>query len=314
MKYNIFIDGSQGTTGLKIQERFEGREDVNLLTLAESERKDPASRKEMLNQADFVFLCLPDQAAREAVAMVENPSVKIIDASTAHRTLDDWAYGFPELSPKHLEKIQNSHRVAVPGCYASGFLSLVYPVVSQKILPADFPLTTFGISGYSGGGKEAIKMYEMDQRKKELSSPRMYALALGHKHLAEMQKIGGLSQKPLFTPIIDDYYAGMLVNIPLPYGSTGKTAEEIQGFFQEYYQNQEMIRVMPFLGEGVLEDGTLPANALENQDGLEIFVCGNQEQTLLTARLDNLGKGASAAAIQCMNLMMGVDPKRGLSW
>ncbi len=312
MKYNIFIDGSQGTTGLKIQERFVGREDVNLLTLAESQRKDPIFRKKILNEADYVFLCLPDEAAQEAVSMVENPSVKIIDASTAHRTLDDWAYGFPELSPKHLEKIQNSHRVAVPGCYASGFLSLVYPLVAQKILPADYPLTCFGLSGYSGGGKGTIAQYQGKKREKELSSPRIYALPLAHKHLPEMEKIGGLTQKPLFTPIIDDYYAGMLVNIPLPQGATGQSAKEIQKFFAEYYQNQPMIKVMPLLGEGVLEGGFLPANALENQDGLEIFVCGNEEQSLLTARLDNLGKGASGAAVQCMNLMMGIEAKTGL--
>lgn len=316
MNYTIFIDGGEGTTGLKIQERFAQRQDVTLLKLEESQRKDPKYRKEMLNQADFVFLCLPDDAAREAVAMIENPKVRVIDASTAHRCLDDWAYGLPELSPKHREAIKNSPRVAVPGCYASGFLSLVYPMVQEKIIAPDHPVTCFGISGYSGGGKQAIAQYESKEKENNLFSPRIYALPLAHKHLPEMKKRGGLSNIPLFTPVIDDYYAGMLVNVPLltDHSMGKKTAQEIHQIFTQYYAQEKMIQVMPFLGEGVLDSGFLPANTLENQDGLQIFISGNPQQTLLTARLDNLGKGASGAAVQCMNIMMNVAEDTGLNW
>lgn len=316
MQYKIFIDGGEGTTGLKIKERFANRNDVTLLKLDETQRKDPIHRKKMINEADYVFLCLPDQAARDAVAMVENPEVKIIDASTAHRILDDWAYGLPELSSKHLEKIQNSKRVAVPGCYASGFLSIVYPLIMHNVISPNHPVTCYGISGYSGGGKQTIANYQSPTKETELYSPRIYALPMEHKHLPEMQKIAGLHQKPLFNPIIDDYYAGMLVNVPLVTQSTEskKSAQEIHSILSTHYQEQKMIQVMPFQGEGVLENGFLPANTLENQDGLQLFVCGNQEQTLLTARLDNLGKGASGAAVQCMNIMMGLAPSTGLNW
>lgn len=316
MKYTVFIDGGEGTTGLKIQERFANREDVTLLKLPEAQRKDLLSRKTMLNEADYVFLCLPDQAAREAVSLIENPSVKIIDASTAHRTLENWDYGFPELSDNHRKAIENSKRVAVPGCYATGFLSIVYPLVAENIIAPEHPVTCFGLSGYSGGGKQAIAQYESPDKPKALQSPRIYGLPLEHKHLPEMQKISGLAHKPLFNPIIDNYYAGMLVSVPLQvYSTKGKyTAGEIHSIFSAYYSKQQMVKVQPFQGESVLADGFLPANALENQDGLELFVCGNQEQVLLTARLDNLGKGASAAAVQCMNIMMGIDQTTGLHW
>ncbi len=315
MKYNVFIDGGEGTTGMKIRARFTGRDDVNLLTLPEETRKDPASRKEMLNKADYVFLCLPDQAAREAVAMVENPEVKIIDASTAHRVLDDWAYGLPELSEAHRTKIKNSKRVAVPGCYASGFISLVYPLVSEEIITKDHPITCFGISGYSGGGKQIVANYQKDDKENALLSPRIYALPLGHKHLPEMQKITGLNHPPVFSPVIDNYYAGMLVSVQLSTRTLQKklSAQAMHKAFTDHYAGQTMIKTMPFLGEGVLSDGFLPANTLENQDIMEIFVCGNEEQILLTARLDNLGKGASGAAVQCMNIMMGIDQTTGLN-
>lgn len=315
MKYNIFIDGGEGTTGMKIRARFTGRDDVNLLTLPEEKRKDPASRKEMLNKADFVFLCLPDQAAREAVAMVENPEVKIIDASTAHRVLDDWTYGLPELSESHRANIKNAKRVAVPGCYASGFISLVYPLVAHEIISKDHPITCFGLSGYSGGGKQIVANYQKEDKEKSLLSPRIYALPLAHKHLPEMQKISGLNHPPVFTPVIDNYYAGMLVSVQLSTRTLQKklSAQDIHKAFSDHYANQTMIRTMPFQGETVLPDGFLPANALENQDIMEIFVCGNEEQILLTARLDNLGKGASGAAVQCMNIMMGIDQTTGLN-
>lgn len=312
-KHTVFIDGGEGTTGLKIKERFANRDDVTLLKLPQDLRKDPTARKEMLNQADYVFLCLPDQASREAVAMLENPEVKVIDASTAHRCLDTWTYGFPELSPQQFDAIAQSKRVAVPGCYATGFVSIVHPLVRQNIISPEHPVTCFGLSGYSGGGKQVIAQYE--EGDKSLESPRIYSLPLEHKHIPEMQKISGLAHKPLFTPIINNYYAGMLVSVPLQVYSTQSknSPEEIHQMYTEYYANQSLIRVQAFQGSS-LPDGFLPANALENQDGLELFVTGNAEQVLVTARLDNLGKGASAQAVQCMNIMMGLEPSTGLLW
>ncbi len=314
MKHNIFIDGSEGTTGLKILERFQGREDVNLLKLPEELRKDPEQPKIMLNQADYVFLCLPDDAAKEAVKMVENPKVKIIDASTAHRTHPEWVYGLPELSQSQFDKIASSGRVASPGCYPSGFISLIYPLISLGILPKEALISCFGLSGYSGGGKKTIAAYQNDPPA-EFSSPRIYGLSLSHKHLKEMKMVTCLENNPIFTPVINDFYAGMLVSVPLASATLNgkKSAQEIQQVLSEYYQNQTMISVMPFQGEGVLADGFLPANTLAGRDSMELFVCGNQEQILLTARLDNLGKGASGAAVQCMNIMMGLPAETGLS-
>lgn len=314
MSYHIFIDGGEGTTGLKIRERFSKRDDVKLLKLEEHERKDINARKKMLNEADYVFLCLPDVAAKEAVSLVENPEVKIIDASTAHRTQNGWDYGLPELSEAHFNRISQSKRVAVPGCYASGFLSIVYPLTAHKVIDPDYPVTCYGLSGYSGGGKSVIAQYENKNKEKDLFSPRIYALPQHHKHLPEMQKIAGLQYPPIFNPIIDDYYAGMLVSVPIHCRCMKKkqSAQEIHALFAEHYKNQAMIRVMPFMGETVLENGFLPANSLENKDYLEIFVSGHEEQVLLTSRLDNLGKGASGAAVQNMNIMMGIDPSTGL--
>lgn len=315
MKYNIFIDGGEGTTGLKIKERFANRSDVTLLTLPEEQRKETQARKDCINQADYVFLCLPDQAAREAVSLIENPQVKVIDASTAHRTHEDWAYGLPELSPTHFQRIATGNRVAVPGCYASGFNALVYPLVEHGILSKEHPVTCYGLSGYSGGGKSIIAQYQEPQRDKALDAPRIYALSQEHKHLAEMQKISGLSHLPLFNPIINDYYAGMLVSVPLVTRTlhAQKTAKEIHTMFCEHYKGQEMVRVMPFMGETVVDNGFLEANTLENKDYMEIFVFGHEEQVLLTSRLDNLGKGASGAAVECMNIMMGLPPSTGLN-
>lgn len=314
MAYTIFIDGGEGTTGLKIQERFQGREDVTLLKLPEEQRKDPVQRKKMLNQADFVFLCLPDQAAIEAVSLVENPGVRIIDASTAHRCHPDWVYGLPELSPHQAQRIATSSRVAIPGCYPTGFLSLVSPLLQAGVLSPKALLSCTGISGYSGGGKATIAAYQ-GQPTADLAAPRLYGLGLQHKHLAEMRQISGLEHPPLFTPIIDDFYAGMLVTVPLqaPQLSGSYTPQNIQEILAAHYQGQPMVQVMPCQGEGVLPDGFLPANALAGLDSLELFVFGHHSQILLVARLDNLGKGASGAAVQCMNLMMGLPPETGLN-
>ena len=314
MKYKVFIDGKEGTTGLKIFERFENRDDIEMLLIDEDKRKNLNERKKMINSSDFTFLCLPDAAAIEAVSLVENHNVKIIDASTAHRTNPDWAYGLPELSKQHREKIANSKRVAVPGCYASGFISIAYPLVQSGIVAAHQPIVCHAVSGYSGAGKRFIEQYESENKPQELFSPRLYALSQNHKHLNEMMKISGLSYKPMFNPIVDDYFNGMIVSVPLITRALYKrtSAQHIWEIMSNHYKDQYFVRTMPFMGEGVLENGYMAANALAGENYMQIFVCGNDEQVLISARLDNLGKGASGAAIQCMNIMMGIDERTGL--
>lgn len=310
----VFIDGQEGTTGLKIYERFSGRTDIELIQIDEDKRKDSQERKKLINSSDFTFLCLPDAAAIEAVSLVENPNVRIIDASTAHRTNPDWAYGFPELSPMHRDKIKNSKRVAVTGCYAAGFISLVYPLVSNGFIAPDYPLTCYAVSGYSGAGKKAIAVYESEDKPYEFNSPRQYALTQQHKHLPEMQKICGLAEKPIFIPLVCDYYSGMTVTVPLFPKLMRKryTPDEIVNMLKEHYKNQPMIRVYDFMGGEALADGFLPANSLSGRNYLEIFVYGNEDRIVLSSRLDNLGKGASGAAVQCLNIMMGKDETTGL--
>lgn len=313
MAVKVYIDGQEGTTGLKILERFEGRNDIELLKIDEDKRKDLNERKKFINSSDFTFLCLPDDAAREAVSLIENDNVRIIDASTAHRTNPDWAYGFPELSAAHREKIVNSKRVAVPGCYASGFNSLVYPLVSKGILPAYYPVFAYATSGYSGAGKKAIAAYESKNKPAELLSPRQYALNMNHKHLPEMQKISGLAYKPMFNPIVDNYYSGMVVSIPIQSRLLQKkyTPEEIREAFYENYKDSKFIEVKP-VGSDCVPNGFLTSNGLSGSNKMEIYVFGDSEQMLLCSRLDNLGKGASGAAVQCLNIMMGIDETTGL--
>ncbi len=315
MKYKIFIDGSEGTTGLKIFERFQGRDDIEILTIDSELRKDLNERKRLINMSDFTFLCLPDVAAKEAVSLVENPNVKIIDASTAHRTLDSWAYGLPELSEKHLEKIKNSNFVAVPGCYASGFITIVYPLIENNILPKDYPVFSHAVSGYSGGGKNTISQYQAEDKHSKYLAPRYYALGQEHKHQKEMQAITGLSHKPMFNPIIDNYFNGMLVSIPITTRTlpTHYGAREIWEVLNNHYKDKKLVKVMPFMGEGVIDDGFLAANTLADKDYMEVFVFGNDDNVLITTRFDNLGKGASGAAVQCMNIMMGLDETTGLN-
>lgn len=314
MKVKVFIDGKEGTTGLKIYERFVNRDDIELLMIDDVLRKDTVERKRLINQSDFTFLCLPDSAAIEAVSLVENPDVKIIDASTAHRTNPNWAYGLPELSKAHRDKICNSKRVAVPGCYASGFITAVYPLVKEKIIAVHQPITCHAISGYSGAGKNMIAQYEDENKSNELNSPRQYALSQEHKHLKEMTAITGLSYKPMFNPIIDNFFSGMVVSVPLILRALYKrtSAQQIWEIMSKHYENEHFVKVMPFMGEGILENGFLAANTLSGTNDLQIFVCGNNEHVLVASRLDNLGKGASGAAIQCMNIMMGIDEKTGL--
>jgi N-acetyl-gamma-glutamyl-phosphate reductase len=309
----IFIDGSEGTTGLRIFERFEKRDDIELLKIDSDKRKDPEVISRFINASDITFLCLPDAAAVEAVTYVKNDDVVIIDTSTAHRTQGGWAYGFPELSPSHREKIRNGKRIAVPGCHATGFISLVYPMVASGIMPKDYPLSAFSLTGYSGGGKKMIAEYESEGRDFELDSPREYALSQKHKHLKEMKAICGLDREPLFSPIVDSYYSGMLVTVPL-YADMLKDAsvESVHEMFEKHYKGEPFIKVMP-LGAEADTRGFLGSNNLSGFDGLQIFVTGNEERILLSSRFDNLGKGASGAAVQCLNIIMGCEESKGLS-
>lgn len=314
MKTKIYIDGSEGTTGLRINERFQGRDDIEILTIPSELRKDLNERKKYINASDITFLCLPDAAAIEAVSLVENENVKIIDASTAHRTEAGWAYGFPELSEEHKEKIKNGKRIAVPGCYASGFVSLVYPLIAGGILPKDYPVSSFALSGYSGAGKKTIAVYESEDRPKEYASGREYALTQQHKHLKEMKKITGLERTPLFSPIIDDYYSGMVVSVPLFADMLVKkeTPESLLAYYAEYYKEKSFIQVSAPDDE-VAASGFLAGNGLSGWDGLKIYVTGNEERIVVSSQFDNLGKGASGAAIQCMNIMLGCDEAKGLN-
>lgn len=303
----VFIDGGAGTTGLRIVERMRARKDVTLITLDEEHRKDPASRKEAIHAADAVFLCLPDDAAKEAALLAEGAKAVVIDASTAHRTAEGWAYGFPELSPAHRAAIASSKRIANPGCYASGFISLVYPLIAHGIAAKDYPFVCHAVSGYTGAGKKGIAQYEAEERDRALDSPRLYALGLHHKHLPEMQKVCALSHPPVFTPYICDFPCGMTVHVPLYRSMLQKklTVGEMEEVFREHYAGCRFVKVAKE------ESGFLAANTLEGTNLLQVFVNGNDEQLLLSARLDNLGKGASGAAVQNMNIALGLD--EGLS-
>lgn len=313
MKTKVFIDGSEGTTGLRINERFQRRDDIELLYIDPERRKDPEERKKMIHQSDITFLCLPDEAAKESVALSENEDVVIIDASTAHRTEEGWAYGFPELSDAHRTAIQEGKRVAVPGCYATGFISLVYPLIAGGILPKDYPVSSFAISGYSGAGKRTIAAYESADRPKELSSGREYALTQQHKHLKEMKKITGLVRTPLFSPIIDDYYSGMVVSVQLYADMLAKkmSPESLLQYYAAYYKDKRFIRVSA-VDDETAASGFLAGNGLSGWDGLKIYATGNEERIVVSSQFDNLGKGASGAAIQCMNIILGCDEAKGL--
>lgn len=314
MSVKVYIDGQEGTTGLKILERFEGRNDIELLRISDDKRKDSAERARLINMSDYTFLCLPDAAAREAVSFVDNDKVRIIDASTAHRTNPDWAYGFPELSPQHREKIRTSNRVAVPGCYASGFASIVYPLVKNNVIPDDFPVFAYATSGYSGAGKKAIAVYEGSEKPEEFNSPRQYALSQQHKHLPEMKAVSGLKFTPMFNPIICDYFSGMVVSVPIQTRMLGSsvTAESIHDMYAKHYDGAKMVEVMPLMSADEQKGFFLASNTLSGQNKIQVFVFGNDEQILLCSRLDNLGKGASGAAVQCLNIMMGIDETTGL--
>lgn len=309
MSFDIFVDGSAGTTGLQIFQRLEKRDDINLITLSEEKRKDEKSRCEAINSADIVFLCLPDQAAIEAAEMVENPKTRVIDASTAHRTSPGWVYGFPELSEEQRERIASAKRLANPGCHATGAIASIAPLVRLRILPEDYPLSIFSLTGYSGGGKSMIAQYESPEKPEELFAPRIYGLNQTHKHLREITLISGLKREPVFCPIVDDYYCGMATAISLHNDLLKKpvTAKELQRELEGYYKNERFVSVAPFVEEGFLQSNF---NAGTNK--LMITVSGNDNRTIIISRFDNLGKGASGAAVQNMNLMLGLPEGTGL--
>ncbi len=304
----VFIDGSAGTTGLRILDRLSGREDICLLKLPEEKRKDTEARREIINEADLVFLCLPDAAAKEAVTLVENPNTVVLDASTAHRTEAGWAYGLPQLSPAHREKIATSKRIAVPGCHASGFISLVYPLIEAGVLSPEAPLSCFSLTGYSGGGKQMIAQYEDEGREACFDAPRIYALGQEHKHLKEMVHVTGIRSAPVFSPIVADFYSGMLVSVPLFAHQVKGGIEAVRQIYREKYQDNILHYV-----ETLAPDGFAAANGLSGLDSMEVTVSGSADRFTLNARYDNLGKGASGAAIECMNVVMGVSPETGLS-
>lgn len=309
MAKKIFIDGKAGTTGLRIFERLEDFKGIEIITLSEEKRKDIEARKEALNSADIAFLCLPDDAARESVSLIDNENTVVIDTSTAHRTDENWAYGFPELSVSHREKIKNGKRIAVPGCHASGFIALVYPLVESGILKADENLSCFSLTGYSGGGKKMIAEYEDAERNVLLDAPRQYGLTQSHKHLKEMKAISGIENAPAFCPVVAPFYSGMEVTVPVFRSmlKAGTTIDDIKKIYKDKYQGP----IVSFKEEND-EGGFISAGAYSDLDSMEISVFGNEDRIILTARYDNLGKGASGAAIECLNIVLGQDETTGL--
>ncbi len=300
----VFIDGKSGTTGLLIYDRLISRPDVELLTLPNEQRRDPQMRKAMLNSCDIAFLCLPDEGAIDAISMIENPNVTVIDASTAHRL--KFVYGFPELSPQHRIKIQNAKHISVPGCHASGFIALIYPLIQKGILSPNALITCTSLTGYSGGGKNMIADYQSPNRSQALSSPRQYGISQNHKHLPEMQFYTGLQTAPIFCPIVADYFRGMEVTIPLFKTQINGTMEDIK---QAYAQYNGLVKYV----DNIQESGFIASNSMAGFDNMYISVGGNEDRILLTALYDNLGKGASGAAIQCMNIVCGLPESTGLN-
>ena len=308
VKPKIFIDGREGTTGLGIFERLCGRDDITLLTIGDEKRKDVDERRKRINEADLVFLCLPDEAARESVSLIANGSTRVIDASTAHRTDPGWVYGFPELSKAQREKIANAKRVANPGCHATGIIASVYPLIALGIMPCDYPLSCMSLTGYSGGGKSMIRAYE-EEKTPGMYAPRLYGLDLKHKHLPEIVNVTGLARAPVFCPVVDDYYSGIATTITVHNDllAGNPTASDIRRILADYYAGEHFVAVAPELGGGTLE-----SNWGAGTNMLEITVSGNDELAIVTARFDNLGKGASGAAVQNMNIMLGMSEGRGV--
>jgi N-acetyl-gamma-glutamyl-phosphate reductase len=313
MTYRVFVDGQEGTTGLRIHEYLAQRSDIEVLRIDGERRKDVSERARLLNAADVAFLCLPDAAAREAAALVTNPATCLIDASTAHRTAPGWVFGLPELAPIQRALLRQSKRIANPGCHASAFILLLRPLVDAGWVPAGLPVSATSITGYSGGGKKMIEQYAAggDAR---LASPRPYALTLAHKHIPEMAAHTGLTNKPLFMPVVASFYKGLSVSVPLHLAqlAPGASVERLQGALEQRYAGERFIRVMPPRDAATLEEGFFDVQACNDTNRVDLFVFGNDTQALLIARLDNLGKGASGAAVQSMNVHLGVDESRGL--
>ena len=313
MKYRVFVDGQEGTTGLRIHEYLAQRVDIEVLRIDAEHRKDAAERARLLNAADVAFLCLPDAAAKEAVALVTNRQTCLIDASTAHRTLPGWAFGLPELVADQRDRIRASKRIANPGCHASAFILLLRPLVDAGLIPTGLPTAATSITGYSGGGKKMIEQYEAGSDAR-LNSPRPYALTLAHKHIPEMMAHTGLTAKPLFQPIVGNFYKGLSVSVPLHLAQlkAGSTAEDIQAALERHYAGEPFIRVMPLRDPATLDDGFFDAQGCNDTNRVDLFVFANDSQVMLMARLDNLGKGASGAAVQAMNVHLGLDESLGL--
>jgi N-acetyl-gamma-glutamyl-phosphate reductase len=314
MKKTIFIDGQHGTTGLKIHERLKNRADITIVEIPMEKKKDPAEKKKFLNESDIVFLCLPDDAARESVAMVNNPNACVIDASTAHRTAQGWVYGLPELNKAQRGLIRSSSRICVPGCHATGYVLVLYPLIASGIVPSDYPVSAFSISGYSGGGRSMIAEYAAPDLSDDMKNPRPYGLKLNHKHVPEMQKIPGLAHPPIFFPTVANFFNGEVISIPFYKRLMSKkmSSQDIFAFYQEYYAGERFVKIMPYPTDPVLKNGFLTLTQCNDTNMVEIFVFGDDEKMVLTARFDNLGKGSSGAAVQNMNIKIGADENAGL--
>lgn len=314
MSTKVFVDGSEGTTGLQIHERLAGRAELELISIDPDKRKDPNARAECLNAADVAFLCLPDVAARESVSLVTNPNTVVIDASTAHRTDPDWAYGLPELAPEFREKIRSTNRIAVVGCHACAFILGVRPLVAADLVPVETRLSCFSITGYSGGGKKLIAKYE-ENPPVNLNSPRPYALGLSHKHLPEMTAHTGLMHPPVFSPVVAAFYKGLMVTVPFSlHGLPGKPRlGDLYSVLADAYMGERFVRVLPLGADENLDGGFLDVQACNDTNRADVMVFGNDEHAVVTVRVDNLGKGASGSAVQCMNLRLGWDEGTGLT-
>jgi N-acetyl-gamma-glutamyl-phosphate reductase len=314
MKSTVFVDGQSGTTGLQIRERLADRNDIEIIEIPEEKRKDLSVRAELLNSVDIAFLCLPDDAARESVSLVENPEVCVIDGSTAHRVADGWVYGLPELKEGQRELIKGSKRISVPGCHATGFVLMLCPLVAQGIVSPDYPVTVHGVAGYSGGGKSMIADYETEGSPDYIRNPRPYSLKLDHKHLPEMTKYPGLTKPPVFNPTVVNVYKGEIISVPLAVHNLEKkfSAANVRNALAEYYTGEQFIKVIPYPADDYLVNGFLTFTDCNDTNNVEIFVFGNEDRILLSARYDNLGKGASGAAVQNMNIVLGMPEETGL--
>jgi N-acetyl-gamma-glutamyl-phosphate reductase len=314
MKHTVFVDGQEGTTGLRIHEYLAQRADIEVLRIDPERRKDPLERARLLNAADVAFLCLPDAAAKEAVALVTNPKTCIIDASTAHRVAPGWTFGIPELAPGQREALRSAKRIANPGCHSTAFIALLRPLVDAGIVPRELPVSATSITGYSGGGKKMIEEYRDAQRSPELDAPRPYGLKLGHKHVPEMMAYTGLATKPVFMPIVGPFYKGLAVSVPLHFSQLkpGTDGAALRRAFDKHYEGERFVRVMPLADASQAEPSFFDVQGSNDSNRIDIFVFADAQQAILIAREDNLGKGASGAAVQCMNLHLGADEGLGL--